>query len=813
MMSMRQQLGWIARGCCLALFVLVLGVVPASASAPPSISEEHSLYVAYSTASVYASITPQGEETTFHLEYGTTTSYGSSAPVPDASAGSSSGPEEVSVSLSSLQPGTTYHYRFIATNPGGTVEGPDKTFTTFAVPAPEGVDTCPNAAYRKGPSANLPDCRSYEMVSPVEKNGGEVVASTGYELQPAVVSSASGNRAVFAARTGFGDTKGSGLGGYSEFMASRGAGGWTTKGLTPTPALNDPVQAFAGDTKVLELSSELDRAVMEGYDLPEATEAPNDTRNLYLDDTVNYKVLEDITRFEGFEESFIPLLWRPELGGSSSDMGVVAFQMSNNLVAQAKGTSPKVYVLDHGVVRLVSILPDGSLPVEASLVREQAGSIAYKDTVSPDGSRVYFYATPEGGERQLYMRKNGASTVLISESEASTPSEAQNVKFQTTTPDGTKVLFTTSTRLTDSDPGGPGVALYLYEDGPNPKVEKNLTYIARLTGGEEVDGVSEDASHIYFTSEYNEVLPFKTIGSALFLWDSGHIKQVAPEPGAAEPVEAGVEAPAIVAQDGHRIVFMNRRRLTKQASLGSLSSGSIEEMYLYDDDKETLTCVSCPQTGAGPVKGIEIAVSATGATNPSYFLNAVPRFFSRDNGRYVFFNTSEALLPQDTNNLPDAYEYNVETGKLSLLSTGTGELGTWFVDASLDGRDVFLVTRQQLNRWDPDKLDDLYDARVEGDLPEPPLPGTPCAGDACQGVPSAAPSFNTASEFNGLGNPSDKPAVKVKDKSLTRAQQLKRALAACRKKKSKHKRAICEAGPRKRYAVKKSAKRATRVGR
>ncbi len=807
-MNVRRQLGWIARGCCLALFALVLGVVPASASAPPSVGEEHSLNVEISTASVYASITPQGEETTFHAEYGATTGYGSSAPVPDGSAGSSSGPEEVSVPLSGLQPGTTYHYRFVATNPSGTVRGSDQTFITFASPSSGGADTCPNAAYRKGLSANLPDCRSYEMVSPVEKNGGEVVAYTVRPLEPAVVSSASGNHVVFGARTGFGDTRGSGIGGYSQFMASRGADGWTTKGLLPTPALNDPVQSFVGDTKVFSLSSEFDRAILEGYDLPEVTDAPPNVEDLYLDDPVNYKTLEAVGRFEGFEEPFTPLLWRPELGGSSSDMGVVTFQMANNLVPEAKGTSPKVYMLDHGVVRLVSILPDGSLPVEASLAREQAGSITYKDTVSQDGSRVYFVATPEGGERQLYMRENGTSTVLISESEASTPSEAQNVNFQAATSDGTKVVFSTSSRLTDSDPGGLGAALYLYTDGPNPKAESNLTFIGRFAG--EVMGVSDDASHIYFTSEYNEMLPFKTIGAALFLWDSGHIKQVAPEPGAAETVESGTEAPAIVSHDGHRIVFMNRRRLTKQASLGS-PSGSIEEMYLYDDDKETLTCVSCPQTGAGPVKGIEIGAKATGDTNPAYFMNALPRFFSSD-GRYVFFSTSEALLPQDTNNLPDAYEYDVETGKLSLLSTGTGELGTWFVDASADGRDVFLVTRQQLNRWDPDKLDDLYDARIEGDLPEPPAPGTPCAGDACQGVPSAAPSFNTASEFNGLGNPSDKPAVKAKAKSLTHAQQL-RALVTCRKKKSKHKRTVCEANARKRYAAKKSAKRATRVGR
>ncbi len=78
--------------------------------------------------------------------------------------------------------------------------------------------------------------------------------------------------------------------------------------------------------------------------------------------------------------------------------------------------------------------------------------------------------------------------------------------------------------------------------------------------------------------------------------------------------------------------------------------------------------------------------------------------------------------------------------------------GLWKLVA--DGRNAFLVTRQKLTGWDPDKLVDVYDVRVDGGLPEPPVVGVPCVGDACQGTPSAAPSFNAASGFSGLGNPS-----------------------------------------------------------
>lgn len=85
-----------------------------------------------SGATLNGTVTPSGIATTYRFEYGKTTSYGSSAPVPDASAGS--GTEAVAVSKAvSLAAETLYHYRIVATNPEGTAYGVDKTFTT-AVP-------------------------------------------------------------------------------------------------------------------------------------------------------------------------------------------------------------------------------------------------------------------------------------------------------------------------------------------------------------------------------------------------------------------------------------------------------------------------------------------------------------------------------------------------------------------------------------------------------------------------------------------------------------------------------------------------------
>ncbi len=778
----------------------------------PVVGEEWSTGVARSTAIVEGDVDPMSYETSVHVEYGTTVAYGSNAPVPDVDIGSDANPKVVRQRLTGLQPGTTYHYRVVATNANGETDGADRTFTTFAAADGGEQGTCPNAASRTGVSAVLPDCRAYEMVTPAKKNGAEVYAAFPHMF----AASSSGERIQFPTRTGFGETDGSGYGGTSQYIASRGPGGWSSKGITPTPALNAPLQVFIASTYVYDFSEEFDRASLSGYDLPGVEGAKPDTENIYLEDTESSKLLATVTdsSHEGEELNLPFFLALPELGGSSADMEVVSFESFKNLVPAVSGVVPKVYAFEHGEVKLVGVLPDGTIPSGGSvLARGELGSavaggaITYKDTVSRDGSRVLFMS-PAFGERQLYMRRNGAETVLVSQSEASEATAAQNVQFQAATPDDKKILFTTETRLLDGDPGGPGAALYMYTDSPAPETESNLTFISRempygIGEGRIVKGVSEDGNRIYYMDN-----------GALMLWEEGHARQIAPEPGAPGSVEDDEEAH--VSSDGRKIAFMSHgSALTPGEDIVNLPAkrgAQNTEIYVYDGESDKLVCASCPQNGAAVTSGVEADVHAT-AGSVGFETHAQPRFFSRD-GRYVFFNTTEALVARDTNGVTDAYEYNTQTGKLSLLSTGKGEYGTWFVEAGADGRDAFLVTRQQLSRSDPDQLADVYDARADGGLTEPRAPQPPCAGDACQGTPSAAPSFNTASEFEGRGNPVfGSPRVEPKTKARTAAQRLRRALAACRKKRAKRKRAQCEAVARKRDGAHRAVKRTPQAGR
>jgi phosphodiesterase/alkaline phosphatase D-like protein len=116
---------------------------------PPTVLTAAASSLTQSTATVHASVNPnEGAVSDCHFEYGTSSSYGSSAPCSPAP-GSGGAPVAVSASLASLAPNTTYHFRISASNPGGASFGSDHAFATLeglpelgrcsAVPAQAGV--------------------------------------------------------------------------------------------------------------------------------------------------------------------------------------------------------------------------------------------------------------------------------------------------------------------------------------------------------------------------------------------------------------------------------------------------------------------------------------------------------------------------------------------------------------------------------------------------------------------------------------------------------------------------------------------------
>jgi hypothetical protein len=91
--------------------------------------------VSTSGATLNGTANPNGNPTTYHFEYGTSTAYGTSVPMPDAAVGSDSTNHHLALAVSGLASGTTYHYRIVATDQiGFTSAGADMTVTTSSKP-------------------------------------------------------------------------------------------------------------------------------------------------------------------------------------------------------------------------------------------------------------------------------------------------------------------------------------------------------------------------------------------------------------------------------------------------------------------------------------------------------------------------------------------------------------------------------------------------------------------------------------------------------------------------------------------------------
>ena len=111
---------------------LVLLTAGAAVAAPPAASTGPVSAVGPTSATATGAVNPHGVATSWYFEFGTTTAYGRKTTT--RSAGSGTSDVSVSATLSGLAPGTTYHYRLVATSADGTARGVDGIFTTSSAP-------------------------------------------------------------------------------------------------------------------------------------------------------------------------------------------------------------------------------------------------------------------------------------------------------------------------------------------------------------------------------------------------------------------------------------------------------------------------------------------------------------------------------------------------------------------------------------------------------------------------------------------------------------------------------------------------------
>ncbi|HTU79996.1 MAG TPA: hypothetical protein VMF09_14675 [Solirubrobacteraceae bacterium] len=330
-----------------------------------------------------------------------------------------------------------------------------------------------------------------------------------------------------------------------------------------------------------------------------------------------------------------------------------------------------------------------------------------------------------------------------------------------------------------------------------------------------------------------------------------------------------------VSPNGKYLAFMSREELTGYRNVDAVSGARDEEVYIYQAEAEAegrppLICVSCDPDGSAP-RGVEDTPEAAEASGeghsplvdrseiwhrvgeetnePVYLAGNVPGWTSEaehapasqsryltDEGR-LFFDASDALVPQDTNGKEDVYEYEPEGvgictsasatfverdgGCIGLISTGKSPKESAFFEASESGGDVFFLTNEDIHPGDHNQSYSVYDAHeCTSASPCSPLakePPPPCEDEsACKGEFSSLPGFGSLVNASSSGNLAAKSGVlsqvtnkKPTTKPLTRAQKLAKALKTCRKahKRNKRKRAACEKAARKRYGSKPRAKK------
>ena len=115
-----------------AVALLALAFASVALAAAPTATTGPATVVGSTSATVGGSVDPHGQATTWWVEYGTSTSYGSKTAAANAGAGPAA--VSVSVNVAGLKAGTTYHYRVVANNAAGTSRGGDAVFTTLVPP-------------------------------------------------------------------------------------------------------------------------------------------------------------------------------------------------------------------------------------------------------------------------------------------------------------------------------------------------------------------------------------------------------------------------------------------------------------------------------------------------------------------------------------------------------------------------------------------------------------------------------------------------------------------------------------------------------
>jgi hypothetical protein len=597
---------------------------------------------------------------------------------------------------------------------------------------------CPNEAFRVGPSALLPGCRAYEMVSPLDKNGGNVSQTFGVHVAP------DGSAASFGSTASFVDSPASPLG--NTYIARRGSN-WATEAVDPAQFNHSGllIRGTPASSADLRFSLGVSRLAVT----PGALEGGS---NLYLrDNLTGARSLLAATPGEG-------LAIQASLAGGGAFLGAAAdwshILIHSNEALPVSPSEPQpaagqenLYDLTAGTAHLVNVLPNGE--VDPSGAHIGNFNMPYQHLISDDGSRAFFQVGGFGAG-PLYVREDDATTKAISAvqygPEAGVVKEAE---FGLATPDGRVVYFTSLTELIE---GAGANALYRFDVATGEMTTVVSNPPAAGPQVRDVLGASRDGSYVYFSSPeaLAEGATEAPGGVNFYAWHHGSIKWIAQTD--AEDGEFSFPQQWSVSPDGRTFGFATFTPMTAEdvSSPSCPTDPTVNnapehcmDVYAYGFESGQLTCVSCraeigPEGGLRWMPGRGFSMLGGQNTHENGTSNEFPRAVLDDGT--VFIETPNALLARDANGVGDVYAWR--DGADQLISTGTSEQPSSFGDSTPDGSDVYFLTTQRLVKQDTDESIDVYDDRELGGLAAqwPPGSTAACEGEACRGTSPAPPA-------------------------------------------------------------------------
>jgi hypothetical protein len=140
-LSLRRAPAGLAVTAALSAVAMTLSS-PALAATRPSVSTGGAREVSFASATLTGSLNPNGSDTSYYFQYGPTKLYGGQTAIADA--GSGTHRVTVRLAIGGLQPITVYHYRLVAVNAAGAVQGSDETLLTTKVPLSLQILASPN---------------------------------------------------------------------------------------------------------------------------------------------------------------------------------------------------------------------------------------------------------------------------------------------------------------------------------------------------------------------------------------------------------------------------------------------------------------------------------------------------------------------------------------------------------------------------------------------------------------------------------------------------------------------------------------------